>query len=1184
MTTDFDFLTKKTRCLISLFLAMALLGGSVFALDDESEKSIISIEQAQKSEYKKDAVNGGDSIVLSGDVRVSVSRGKTKTTICADKVNYNRSTEMLYAEGNVSLEQEGSKSGGETITASSLLFNTATLEGVFDNGRAVQVSSDAINLPSGSKLIVASDIFGRDSGGTIAFKSGELTFCDDENPHWRIKATRIWLLPGGEFAFFNALLFVGRVPLLYLPAFYYPKDELIFNPAFGFKQREGYYINTTTYLYGRKPLNAVSTASLHGSTDDDEEKDSKIDLFSFMNSGTLKKQRREGLVLHNLDEDFDGDSVNHFKIMGDYYVNLGAMAGFDGVFSPNDYITNLEANLELGFSNTIFSTSDSDGNLIYVSRNTSKEKVQDRSNFLGTRLPFRYQANFKMVLSKPFSLTLSLPIYSDPYFDYDFNTRAETMDWIDYFMTSSENSSSSSSTSTKTEVSEISSFTWSLSGSRSFKIPKPVSPFLSTFAVSTLSSSIVFSSKENEHVSNSDDASLYEKFLSGEKSFSDFSESEQKTLREILSSSEKKHYLSQYNADPSWAEYTPERKFYYPSQITPLKMTLKFAGTIFQYPSKDKTSSRKNSSLKLSVPEEIDETKTAENQEASESLGESEKSGGDEKTAEKIVLDQDALPLLDVPSFSRTTLDDFSYSLGYTLTPNFTSQISYSSSVLSGPSDFDWNEMQSTYFQIKTPFVLTSKADLKGGFISLTDSLTFEPVYQRHPYLNDDTSNGGYSESSIKSIKVSDYSAKKLDLTEKNALTFKPFRYTEHFSDTALTWNTTIKMLRTKYKTASDYDDESDYDVDNPEWKYLTTDLTDEECVTTHNLNLVLASSQFNKKVRQELSLTSTLPPQVDEYTGALTLTFPYVTFTVGSGIKRASSSDDSWVKEDFTQSLSVSMFSDKIKFTQNYVYDLEESNASSLKFALSGFGFQLAYTASYVQGYTFDYETDADGNISARNGWKADTKEKYTYTAESDGRISVSKSTVENKKFQPYQLSLAYTSPSVTIKKWKNRISIAPSLSTSVVYDFLRPTSSYFKFIPSLTFKINEFLDVTFSAESKNSVIYRYFGSKRDLYYGDVEYEKNVFKDLWNSFRFDSDEIRKSSGFKLQSLSLSVSHDLDDWDLNASFSIKPRLVTGSSKTYYDFSPYFALSVVWRPLASMKTEIVDEYGEWELNP
>ena len=44
---------------------------------------------------------------------------------------------------------------------------------------------------------------------TVAFKNGSLTFCDEENPHWHIDATRIWLLPGGEFAFFNALLYVG---------------------------------------------------------------------------------------------------------------------------------------------------------------------------------------------------------------------------------------------------------------------------------------------------------------------------------------------------------------------------------------------------------------------------------------------------------------------------------------------------------------------------------------------------------------------------------------------------------------------------------------------------------------------------------------------------------------------------------------------------------------------------------------------------------------------------------------------------------------------------------------------------------------------------------------------------------------------------------------------------------------
>ena len=174
------------------------------------------------------------------------------------------------------------------------------------------------------------------------------------------------------------------------------------------------------------------------------------------------------------------------------------------------------------------------------------------------------------------------------------------------------------------------------------------------------------------------------------------------------------------------------------------------------------------------------------------------------------------------------------------------------------------------------------------------------------------------------------------------------------------------------------------------------------------------------------------------------------------------------------------------------------------------------------------------------------------------------------------------------------DRISFAPSLSTSEIYDFVRPTNSYFRFIPALTFKVNNFLSITFSAETKNSVIYRYFCSDEEYqekYMG--KGERNILQDLLDSFRFDDEEKRKSSAFKIQSLKIDVTHDLDDWDLNCSFSIKPRLMTSSTtgynssyggKSYYDFSPYFSISVSWRPLASMKTQIVDEYGTWKLNP
>ena len=1103
------------------FFVLAVLIFSLFApvFSADGEKSIISIEQAQKVENTKDPVSGTDSIVLSGNVKISVTRGSSKTTITAERINYNRASDMLYADGSVSLTQTGGSAGGETITASSLLFNTATLEGVFDNGRAVQTSSDAINLPSGSTLIVASEVFGRDSGGTIAFKSGELTFCDDENPHWKIKATRIWLLPGGEFAFLNARLFVGRVPLMWLPAFYYPKDELLFNPAFGYRQREGYYINTTTYLYGRKPSSAVSSADIRSKTSSSSSSsnsDDKINFFSFMKTGAMKEQKREGLVLHNLDEDFKGDTSKYFKVMADYYANMGTMVGFDGVFAPNSVLSSLAINYEMGFSNTVFRNKS-----LYLAKNASGEIIKDESNFMGQKAPFRYQANLKFTIAKPFSLTFSMPIYSDPFFAYDFNTRAETMDWIDFAMNGTDTSTD------EVTITETSSFTWGINGSYTAKVPQILNPYITSLSLSSFSSSIVYSSKANTEL-NKDE---------------------------------------RYQSDSAWATYTPERSFYYPSQITPFKTSARISGTIFQYPFKATAKAQTATGFTLTPPDDLNtaEKKDEKDDKDSKDSKNSKKDGKEgegEAVEEDKVLADSYLPSLTVPAVSTTAINGITYSLGYSIAPDFTSQLSYASVILNTPNDFNWNDMQSTYIQVKTPTVITSKIGYRDSFLTLTDTFTFSPIYQSHPYLKitDTTSEGGYTESSAKSVEKSDYAARKLDLTDVNALSFKPFYYTQHFSETSLTWNTTIKMVRTNFIG----------DADNPEWEYLTTDLTDEDCFTVHNLNFVLGSNQLNKKVYQTLSLTTTLPPQVDSYKGTLTLGFPYTVFTAGTGIHQKSKDDDTWVKDNYTQSLTVNMFDSKLKFTQSYAYNLEEEEHDSLKFSLSGFGLQAAYTASYSTGYTFVTETKPDGTKVSK-GWTSDS----------------------DKRFQPYQFSLSYASPSKTFKRLNDRISLAPALSMSAIYDCVRPTNSYFRFVPSVTFKVNNFLSISFSAETKNSVIYRYFCSDEEYeekYMG--KGERNFLKDLIDSFRFDDDEKRKSSAFKLQTLKIDVTHDLDDWDLNCSFSIKPRLMTSSTtgysrtdgKSYYDFSPYFTISVAWRPLASMKTQIVDEYGEWKLNP
>ena len=1087
---------KKWFLTVFLSLCLCFL---VFAADGET--SVISIESAQKTEYKKDPVTGSDTIVLTGGVRISVSRGSTKTTILADMVNYNRETDMMYAEGNVALEQTGSKAGGEKVTAKSLLFNTATLEGIFDNGRVVQTQSDALNLPSGSTLNVASTIFGRDSGGTIAFKNGELTFCDDEDPHWKIRARRIWLLPGGEFAFFSALLYVGHVPLLYFPAFYYPKDELIFNPAFGYRNREGYYINNTFYLIGRKPQNAKSTAETNKVGSSSTDNADKINFFSLMKTNGLKEQKREGLVLHNLDKDYSGDTSKYLKLMADYYANLGVMVGLDGVFKPNELITSLEGKIQLGWSNSIFHKGSD-----YLPYAASGERYSDSSNFMGMKTPFRYMGNFKMSIAKPFPINISMPMYSDPYFNYDFNNRAETMDWIDFLM-------SSPTTNTDTpSISEISSFTWQVDGSYTFKLPDALSPFISSLSISSVSTSLEFASQNNT----------------------------------TLNDTAKK-------TSDGYQEVSPERKFYYPSKITPFKSSARVSGTIIQYPLPERKSTVGKISVSMKPPKDLD---TSEKKDEKDEKSDSEKKDEEKKKEEpeKYFTDT-ALPSLSATIPSQTSFSGITYKLGYSISPDFTSQFSYASTNLKTPEDFKWNDIESMYYQIKAPTTITSNLGYRDSFVSLSDTFTFEPAYQDHPYLKELDSagtNGGKSASEIKSQRNTDYSARKLDLTNSNALSVRPFYYTKYFSETSLTWNTTLKMVRTKYISE---------DPNEPAWEYLTGDVTDSESLTVHNLNLVLAAKEGD--FSQKLSLTSTLPPQVDKYTGTFSLGFPYTTFSIGTGVHRKSKDDETWVKENVSQSLSLSLLNSKLKLSQSWTYNSEEQYHESLKFSLSGYGAQLAYTMSYTSSYDF----------VTGSGWIANGE----------------------KDFQPYNVSLAYATPSKTFSYWTNRISFAPSLSTSVVYDCVRPTNSYFKFIPAITFKINNFLNITLSAESRNSVIYRYFcpDDKYEEYYRSSG-ERSIFTDLIDSFRFDDESKRKSSGFKLQSFNIKVTHELHDWNLSADFSIKPRYVTSSTSgfdssrnsgsPYYDFSPYFSISVVWRPLEGMKTQVVDEYGEWKLNP
>ncbi len=1083
--------------------------------EEETEKeeihiTIITINNARQTSYKKDEKTGNDVIYLEGAVSLSVQKDNTITDIRADKVSYDRTTEMLYAEGSVEIKTVNGSLGGDKVSASSIIMNTSTLEGIFDNGKVIQSQSDTLNLPSGSTLIVFSRLFAKGTDNVITFKNSSLTFCDEEDPHWHIDASRTWLLPGGEFAFLNALLYVGAVPVMYFPAFYYPKDELVFNPVFNYENRPGYSVQTTTYLFGRKPLenNTSSSSTSAGG--------SLKDFYNFIKPNTLKEQVREGLVLHNLDQDFQGDTSHYVKLMADWYSNLGIMVGLDGKIQPwKKVIQRLDFNIMLGFSNTVFKNG-----INYYPFSSRGKKYSDTSNFLGVKLPFRFGSNFEFQVSNPLHVSVSLPIYSDPFFAYDFkNNRQESMDWISYLIDNSSDSDEFINSS------EMSSLLWNLNTSYSTQIPDILRPYISSVSVST-KSSVDISSRNTDF------------------SYTDGKE----TVRT--------YDVNKYEVE--WTSFTPARRFYYPSLVTPVSGSISVGGTIFKWPP-DKRNNNPSPQyvITMNKPDELktekqlkEEKERAEKEAAekeAEEKGEETKKKEDEDSEKEEKSEEEEfkyyLPELDYYARKESLDDRLTYSLDYSLGTNVITQFAYSNQNLHTADDFDWNNIRSSMYTIKIPMNLSSKLNYGGSFFSIDNRFSAAPVFQDHPFVSTDTKNG-YTESEIDNLKVSDYKAMNRDILNSNTYTLRPLYYFPIVGDSSVSWNSSIKLYRRLFTGTAE----------NPEWEEKFVDWEDDECITVNSLSVDLRAKELNNKLSQSLRFEAVIPPLKRRYTATLTLSFPFVSAGFSTGIEEVRKDEitkefDKWKKVPFSQSLNVSLFNSQLRLSESYTYNLEDENHESLKFSASMYGLQASYVMSYVQGYDFD------------NGWKIK----------------------KDREFLPYSFSISYSYPSKTFYKWFNRITFSPGLRTSIVTDLLRPTNSYFLFTPSIKFRIHEFIDISFSASTKNSVLYWYFHNEEgDMYSDWGGFPGNILKDLIDSYRFDNTQLREQSGFKLKSLNMTISHDLHDWTANMTLKIEPRIITENGKKMYDFKPYVTIGVVWNPMASMKTSIIDEYGEWKL--
>jgi hypothetical protein len=224
--------------------------------------------------------------------------------------------------------------------------------------------------------------------------------------------------------------------------------------------------------------------------------------------------------------------------------------------------------------------------------------------------------------------------------------------------------------------------------------------------------------------------------------------------------------------------------------------------------------------------------------------------------------------------------------------------------------------------------------------------------------------------------------------------------------------------------------------------------------------------------------------------------------------------------------------------------------------------GFSVAYTAVRMIPYVFNYQGSVD-------------------STQTDGWMQRGEPSLQHR-----DLVFGYQKSTKQTSFWKDRLSLSLNVNTSMTFDLQRYTYSRLNFSGGLTLGISNFLDLTLSATSENTYIYRYFkdfpGFELPMEMPEGE-QNNFFLDLMNSFRFDDEERRKSSGFKLKSFGINAVHHLGDWNATLGITLSQKLERPSGRNpYYKFDTEISFAVQWIPISEIKTEMKYEKDEWKV--
>jgi len=1025
-----------------------------------TKQKTLTIESAQTAEYFRIEVIDEDYARLTGDVRLTLKDKDAVHSIRANEIIFNRTRNIITAKGQVIYEKVSGDTvetfRGENITVNIDNWSSVFLDG--DSERTLQNEQTA--------YLFSGEVISRTGEDVTILNNAQISNARDGETFWSISASKLWMLPGSDFAIFNAVLKVGVIPVLYIPFFYFPVDEVVFHPVIGYRSREGAFVQTTTYILGRPKANSAETSSL-----------SRI----MGNSNDMEKQRH-GLFLRSTGKKITDPNTISLKALLDYYVNLGTYAGADFSLPKTGIINSLDLSTGLGFTRTV-----SDTSMGYTPYAPNYDGTFDwnHSNFLSLAVPFRYRIEMKSSLSGKYGgVTLNLPYFSDPFVNRDFMNRSESMDWVNVIQEGVESDETSS-------ANEIGTYQWHVNGNLNPSFPA-INPYISRISVSNLSTTLAFKPV----------------------------------------------------TDNTIIKDSPVRSFYIPEKYT----IYNFSGSITGTPL---TLGGANTSSRSEETQTVDDPFSG--------IGTPIPPWTYEQEQEKIPSGEDLVPPALSQRFDLPAVGNIKFNIDYQLSPTSATELQFLTKNWTAYDQVDWSEVQSILTSFGGNGSVNFHMDHSGGLFSNVVTFAANGTWRDYAYLNEDffkDSNGQVNEAEMEKTRRQQYSQRNYSSSYTYNGTLRPLYQDPIFGQSSLQYTFRGTLVRSK-----------NIDGDGPElapqWGAWVKEKTGEDILglNSHQLSANVAANVMEKQ--QNVRFSVELPPLDGLITTNATFRLWLSETNVNFRVEKPEEEEE-WIFKpyNFTETLK---FGDFGTFSYYMVVDPEEDNGiTNIRSSLKLWDFTAEFTALKAAVYEFVPDTPSDPSLGGK--WQQ----------QGDPVLA------------PKDLSLAYRRNFTNVEIIRNRMNLSLNLNTSLAFDLQRYTSSNFQLTLGLTTRIVGLLELTLSATSENSVIFRYFKGVPGMenltfMYSDGE-QNNLLVDLFDSFNFLDDAKRRRTGFKMTRFNFSAVHFLGDWKAELRVEMFPHLNSTLTIPKYEIKSDVTFLIQWTPISEIKSDIKYEgrYDRWTI--